>query len=174
MHEIGHTLGLLHAPCGGVSGADPDFPHSSGGIGVPGFDTAGQRLFDTQHRDIMGYCGPVWISDYNYALLYDRLVTVTASSALSLKSETSLVVLRPVIIDVDGTLSIGETIRIDSAPLGETLTVEWLGESGQRAELSATLVRVSHLPGGILYVPELVDPPVTIRVPGHGTASYQR
>jgi hypothetical protein len=174
VHEIGHTLGLSHAPCGGVSGADPDFPYSSGGIGVPGFDTAGQRLLDTQHRDVMGYCGPVWISDYNYALLYDRLVAVTASSALSLKGATSSIALRPVIIDVDGTLSIGKTIWIDSAPLGETLMVEWVGESGQRAELSATLVRVSHLPGGILYVPELADPPVAIRIPGYGTASDQR
>ncbi|NNK44823.1 MAG: hypothetical protein HKP46_19490 [Myxococcales bacterium] len=174
VHEIGHTLGLSHAPCGGVSGADPEFPYSSGGIGVPGFDIAGQRLFDTQHRDVMGYCGPVWISDYNYALLYDRLATVTASSSLSLKGATSLVALRPVIIDVDGTLSIGKTIWIESAPLGEALMVEWVGESGQRTELSATLVRVSHLPGGILYVPELADPPAAIRVPGYGTARHQR
>ena len=165
VHEIGHTLGLSHAPCGGVSGADPDFPYSSGGIGVLGFDTAAQRLFDTQHRDVMGYCGPVWISDYNYALLYDRLVSVTASSATALKRAATPLALRPVIIDVDGTLSIGETIWIDSAPLGEILMVEWVDESGKRAELSATLVRVSHLPGGILYVPELANPPASDSCP---------
>ncbi len=174
VHEIGHTLGLSHAPCGGVSGADPDFPYVSGGIGVLGFDIAERRLFDTQHRDVMGYCGPIWISDYNYTLLYDRLVAVTASSATSLKRAATPVALRPVIIDVDGTLSIGEAIWIDDAPLGEVLMVEWVGESGERAELSATLVRVSHLPGGIVYVPELANPPAMIRIPGYGTATYQR
>jgi hypothetical protein len=30
-------------------------------------------LVSTQHRDVMGYCDPVWISDYNYDKLYDRL-----------------------------------------------------------------------------------------------------
>ncbi len=174
VHEIGHTLGLSHAPCGGVSGTDPDFPYSSGGIGVVGFDIAAQRLLDTQHRDVMGYCGPVWISDYSYDKLYDRLVAVTASSANSLKRGTTPLALRPVIIDVDGTLSIGDTIWIDSAPLGEAVTVEWIDEAGQSEKLRATLVKVSHLPGGILYVPELANPPAMIRVPGYGTATGRR
>jgi len=174
VHEIGHTLGLSHAPCGGVSGADPDFPYSSGGIGVLGFDLAAQRLLDTQHRDLMGYCGPVWISDYNYDKLYDRLVAVTAPAATSLKRAATPLALRPVIIDVDGTLSIGDTIWVDSAPRGEAVTVEWIGEAGQSEELRATLVRVSHLPGGILYVPELANLPAMIRIPGYGTATYRR
>jgi len=174
VHETGHTLGLSHAPCGGISGADPDFPYSSGGIGVVGFDVAAQRLLDTQHRDVMGYCGPVWISDYSYDKLYDRLVAVTASSATSLKRGTTPLALRPVIIDVDGTLSIGDTIWIDSAPLGEAVTVEWIDEAGQSEALRATLVKVSHLPGGILYVPELANPPALIRVPGYGTATDRR
>jgi hypothetical protein len=174
VHEVGHTLGLSHAPCGGVTGADPDFPYSSGGIGVLGFDIAAQRLLDTQHRDVMGYCGPVWISDYNYALLYDRLVAVTASFATSLKRATTPIALRPVIIDIDGTLSIGDAIWVDSAPRGEAVTVEWIGEAGQSEELQAILVNVSHLPGGILYVPELANPPAMIRIPGYGTATHRR
>ena len=174
VHEIGHTLGLSHAPCGGVSGTDPDFPYSSGGIGVVGFDVAAQRLLDTQHRDVMAYCGPVWISDYSYDKLYDRLLAVTASSAASLKRATMPLAVRPVIIDVDGALSIGEAIWVDSAPLGEPVTVEWVGETGQSLELRATLVNVSHLPGGILYVPELANPPAMIRIPGYGTATYRR
>jgi hypothetical protein len=157
-----------------VTGADPDFPYSSGGIGVLGFDIAAQRLLDTQHRDVMGYCGPVWISDYNYALLYDRLVAVTASFATSLKRATTPIALRPVIIDIDGTLSIGDAIWVDSAPRGEAVTVEWIGETGQSEELRATLVKVSHLPGGILYVPELANPPAMIRIPGYGTATHRR
>lgn len=174
VHEIGHTLGLFHAPCGGASGADPDFPYSDGGIGVLGFDIAAQQLLDTQHRDVMGYCGPVWISDYNYALLYERLVAVTASSSASLKRAETPLALRPVIIDIDGTLTIGDTLWIDSAPLGESVTAEWVDAAGHSDELAATLVRVSHLPGGIVYVPEMANPPETIRISGYGTATYRR
>ena len=173
VHEIGHTLGLSHAPCGGASGADPDFPYTDGGIGALGFDIATQQLLDTQHRDVMGYCGPVWISDYHYALLHDRLVVVTAPSAASLKRAETAFALRPVIIDIDGTLTIGETLWIENAPLGENVTVEWVDESGQSEELTATLVRVSHLPGGIVYVPDLATPPAMIRIPGYGTATQR-
>jgi hypothetical protein len=171
VHEIGHTLGLLHAPCGGASGADPEFPYSDGGIGVLGFDLATRRLIDTQHRDVMGYCSPFWISDYNYDKLYDRLIAVTASSAAALKRAGSELALRPVVIGVDGTLGIGDTVWFDSTPVGEPVTVTWVDEAGHSEKLAATLVRVSHLPGGIIYVPEMANPPDVIRIPGYGTAT---
>lgn len=174
VHEIGHTLGLSHAPCGGASGADPDFPYSDGGIGVLGYDLAAQQLLDTQYRDIMGYCGPSWISDYNYDLLHERLVAVTASTASSLKRVATPLALRPVVVDIDGALTIGDTVWIDGAPLGEPVTAEWIDAAGQSEVLDAILVRVSHLPGGIIYVPEMESPPEMIRIPGYGTATFQR
>ena len=174
LHEIGHTLGLPHAPCGGVAGADPDFPYSDGRIGVLGFDIAERALLDLEHRDLMGYCSPSWISDYNYDKLYDRLLAVTASSGASIKRADVPLPFRPVVIDVDGTLTIGDAVWIASRPLGETVTVDWVDEAGRSEALEAILVRVSHLPGGILYVPEGTSPPVAIQVPGFGTATQRR
>lgn len=67
-HELGHTLGLRHAPCGGAIGPDPDYPYEGGEIGVWGYDFREERIVDSfLYKDVMGYCRPSWISDYSYA-----------------------------------------------------------------------------------------------------------
>ena len=67
-HEVGHTLDLLHAPCGGALGTEPDFPYSNGSIGVWGFDFRDSTLVSPEsRRDIMGYCyNKGWLSDYYF------------------------------------------------------------------------------------------------------------
>jgi len=167
VHEIGHTLGLPHAPCG-VSNGDPEFPYNDGGIGVLGYDISTQSLVPADYRDVMSYCSPIWISDYNYDRLYDRLATVTAQRLAVRKG--SSIALRPVIIEVDGSLSIGNTIWVDEPPEGETVATTWVDEAGGAHAVPATLVRVTHLPGGIVYVPEMATAPAAIEIMGFGTA----
>ena len=66
-HEIGHNLGLLHAPCGSPAYVDQDYPYANAQIGEYGVDVLENRLLGaTVYRDLMSYCGPRWISDYNY------------------------------------------------------------------------------------------------------------
>ena len=65
-HELGHNLGLLHAPCR-ADGADPWFPHLGGRIGVWGFDFEQDTLVPPSVPDVMSYCylsSPYWISDF--------------------------------------------------------------------------------------------------------------
>jgi hypothetical protein len=73
-HELGHNFGRMHAPCGNPGGPDPSFPYTGGGIGVWGLDLAVMSLKDPSvFKDLMGYCSPDWISDYNYlAVLSSR------------------------------------------------------------------------------------------------------
>src|SRR5262249_33750936 len=74
IHEIGHTQGRSHAPCGGAQGVDPGFPDSQAGIGVWGYDLVSKQLISpTQGKDMMGYCDPYWISDYTYKGIFDRI-----------------------------------------------------------------------------------------------------
>ena len=72
-HEVGHTMSLYHAPCGGAGGPDPQYPYDDGSIGVWGYDMAEKTLLDPeQYRDVMGYCFErVWTSDYHF----DRAMT---------------------------------------------------------------------------------------------------
>ena len=65
-HELGHNLGLLHAPCR-ADGTDPWFPHLGGRIGVWGFDFEQDTLVPPSVPDVMSYCylsSPYWISDF--------------------------------------------------------------------------------------------------------------
>ena len=67
-HELGHNFSLAHAPCPGVRGLDPIYPHSGGLIGSWGYDARnGGSLVSPDHADIMGSCTPfTWISDYHF------------------------------------------------------------------------------------------------------------
>lgn len=73
-HELGHNFGRNHAPCGNPGGVDGSYPYSGGSIGVWGVDLGPMQLRSPlTYKDLMGYCNPDWISDYNYiAILAQR------------------------------------------------------------------------------------------------------
>ncbi|MDE0075122.1 MAG: M66 family metalloprotease [Gammaproteobacteria bacterium] len=67
-HELGHNLGLHHAPCGGAGDPDPSFPHPDGSAGAWGYDFARGELVRPETPDLMSYCGPPdGISEYHFA-----------------------------------------------------------------------------------------------------------
>jgi hypothetical protein len=65
-HELGHTWGREHSPCGNPPGPDPRYPYPGGSTGRIGWDPATGLLRPREAADIMGYCGNPWISDYTY------------------------------------------------------------------------------------------------------------
>lgn len=73
-HELGHNMNLGHAPCGGPSGVDPDYPYFDGTTGTWGYDILSGSLVSPQNFDLMSYCSPDWISDFHFtkALIYRR------------------------------------------------------------------------------------------------------
>lgn len=92
-HEIGHMHGRGHAPCDVVFwDRDRGYPHNGGDIGVWAWDKhAGNKLYGPQERtDMMGYCDDLWISDYTYKGIYDRMVqSRTQLNALRASAPTS-------------------------------------------------------------------------------------
>lgn len=71
-HEIGHTLGLRHAPCGGAAGPDPNYPFPDGTMGSWGADIPNSRLIPPTGFDIMTYCRPPqWVSAYHFTKVLD-------------------------------------------------------------------------------------------------------
>ena len=86
-HEMGHTFGRMHAPCGQPSGVDPDYPYFGGLTGAYGYDLQADVLKSPYLADIMGYCGNPWISDYTYAgMLAFRAAGQSAIAAAAAKA----------------------------------------------------------------------------------------
>lgn len=68
-HELGHNFARYHAPCGGPAGVDSLYPYSGGVIGAYGYDIVAGTLKPPTQFDLMSYCDPSWISDYNYTAI---------------------------------------------------------------------------------------------------------
>jgi hypothetical protein len=84
-HEFGHNFGRQHAPCGGPSNPDPNFPYAGGIIGAYGYNVRTNALIPRTNPDLMTYCGPEWISDYTYkaVLNYRGFSASTTSAAMT-------------------------------------------------------------------------------------------
>ncbi len=102
-HEVGHTHGRPHAPCAPgnqIQSVDQQFPYQRGGTGVWSYDHRTKKFYDPMTtKDIMGYCEPKWISDYNYELLFDRSTMI---NKLEVADPTLMQSWRVLYLDSDG------------------------------------------------------------------------
>lgn len=172
-HELGHAHGRPHAPCGGAAGPDPSFPYADGSIGQWAYAPTSHRLLDpSTTKDLMSYCQPKWISDYNYRKLYERLSYVNAQAMTATPPGAFAVKLpyRFVEVGPDGALTIGESIDLVEAPQGESHAVRFEDRAGRLvASGDAVFTPYDHLGGGYALVPEVGDY-ATLRIDGLGAA----
>ena len=89
-HEMGHNLSLLHTlwDCrdeGDIENVDPDYPYSEGGIGPNrGWVISENRFADPEGvYDVMAYCWPRFVSDYQYNKALDYRVRIARQSGLT-------------------------------------------------------------------------------------------
>ncbi len=92
-HELGHNLGLEHAPCGpNLTNVDRAYPHRDGSIGAWGYDFEDGALVPPTKADFMSYCGPdIWVSEYFHSnmLRYRFEVGGSESAAISAAAATA-------------------------------------------------------------------------------------
>ena len=171
LHEVGHNHGRNHAPCGGASGADGNYPYSGGGIGSWGFNLAtGDLINPSGVYDIMGYCYPVWISDYTYEELFDHIKATNGAKVL-VGPELLDRTYERAIVKPDGSLSWLPSATIHRPPLGKPVEVK--AKRARAVEsVSATFHPYDHLPGGLLVWPAGTAPTKSITVDlGQGPVS---
>ena len=156
LHELGHALGREHAPCGlGGQPADRNFPYPGAGLGVWGWEPPKRQLrHPSSFKDMMSYCQPIWISDYTYKALFDRISFVNASPLVKLP-ENFPETWRSIVVEADGSVLWGETMKLDSVPSGTETAVYLLDENGKQiGEATGFFYETHHLPGGWVVVPE--------------------
>ncbi|MCY4397824.1 MAG: M66 family metalloprotease [Gemmatimonadetes bacterium] len=91
-HELGHNMGLYHAPCGRAGGPDPLYPDRTGRIGSWGYDREDNRLVSPFAPDLMSYCRGGWIGDYHFSnSLRHRLDAETGAATSAAATRTVLV-----------------------------------------------------------------------------------
>ncbi len=172
-HEIGHAHGRAHAPCGDAKGIDKTFPYPGGEIGVYGWDPTESKLIDTSYSDVMGYCNPVWVSDYTYRALYDRVAYVNSKAAKIITSSDAPIRWRFVQVGRDGKLTWGRTTISREVPLAEkhtispdaltyTITVE--AADGTTQSVTGHYYPYADMPGGYLMVPDPLTPPSRLTI----------
>ena len=59
-------------------------------LGTSGWDPLGKQLVSNDdHSDFMSYCSPVWVSDYTYKAIFDRMTKVSATMGKTQKYVSS-------------------------------------------------------------------------------------
>ena len=167
VHELGHQHDRGHAPCGGVGNPDLDYPYEGGGLGgVEGFDVVnGERIDPDEYADFMSYCPDLWASDYTWTALHERILSIEGLRA----SRDVLPHVRYLSFAVDGQ---GDLRFERSHTLSyEEPDVDWpvqlIDARGLViAEVEASFLAFSHLPGGTLMVPAAVKGIAAVRLRG--------
>lgn len=154
-HEVGHSLGRGHAPCG-VSG-DGSFPYRGARIGVWGYHLVEDDLMDpADWRDMMSYCDPQWISDYYYERIHRRIEHANTTVRFNLtggNAPTSTY--RVLVLDRFEPSWGTEGVTLAGEP-GEPIAVT-LYKNGSRRDITAFISRFDHLDGGFVYLPDPLE-----------------
>lgn len=113
-HELGHNMGLYHAPCGGAGGPDRLFPDRNGRIGSWGYDRERGRLITPYAPDLMSYCRGGWIGDYHFSNALRHRLDVEPPAASSAAPTRTLLVWGGV--DADGDPFLDPSFIVDAVP----------------------------------------------------------
>ena len=79
-HEMGHNFSLFHAPCSNPVGVDPAYPYGGARLGPRrGWKFIENRFINPEetYYDLMSYCEPTSVSDYNFGKIARYLARST-------------------------------------------------------------------------------------------------
>ena len=167
VHEIGHTHGRQHSPCGGAAGADPNYPHPNAATGVWGYDLVTQKLFDpAAFKDVMSYCYPIWVSDFTYVGFLERIKAVNMANIVIPPEMMNLTYDRAW-VDGEGEMHWLPSLKMERPPMGEPVDLDVEAEGGAYL-VSGHFYPYDHLPGGVFVWPQAGAPSSSVTIEWKG------
>lgn len=170
VHEIGHTHGRYHSPCGGAQGTDPNYPYSGAKIGVWGYNLLTQKLYDPNgYTDVMGYCFPIWVSDFTYLGFLNRIKAVNNASVVvppELKDRTY----DRAWVDEAGDLHWLPAVQMELPPQGEPVEID-VEAGGGSYVVDGHYYPYDHLPGGVFVWPQADGPSSAVSLEWQGAVT---
>jgi len=153
-HELGHQHGRLHAPCNTTG--DPAYPHAGGTIGVWGMDIQTGKLFDPDStRDVMGYCEPIWVSDFNFQGFAEHISAIAGRSRLQILPLSLPQKWRVMRLKASGEAAWGVPLSGESAAQGDPEVAQILDEQGRFVEsIDVFKIPVADADESVYLVPE--------------------
>jgi hypothetical protein len=175
-HEIGHNHGRNHAPCvpngGSISGVDPKYPFSDGRTGIIGYDSRTKSLLSDKGTDLMGYCSNVWLSEYTYGGLTDRVALVNGNKSVVLSAD-ALQTWRVLIVGGSRGARWGVPISTPSLPEGTAVTARVLDSAGNFVqEITVYRTEISDSGAASVMVPEPKPDWSGVELPGTGLVTF--
>jgi hypothetical protein len=158
VHEIGHAHGRAHAPCvppgGTIQSPDPRFPYTGGKIGSWGWDFRTATLMSpTRYTDVMGYCDPTWISDFNYEALATRSRNVNTAASVLITDKSTSSSWQRLILFADGRAR-WAGVSTTEAPTDTSSARAFDAAGNDLGEVQVARVPLSHSDDAFMYVPE--------------------
>ncbi len=174
-HELGHNHGRNHAPCvpngGSISGVDPMYPFPDGTTGVIGYDSRTKVLLSAKGTDLMGYCSNVWLSEYTYGGITDRVAIVNGAKAQTFNPAA----LQPWRVLIAGSKGArwGTPISEPSLPEGKPETAVVLDADGNELEeITVYRTEMSDGFGAVILVPQQESGWAAVKVAGSAAVAF--
>jgi hypothetical protein len=175
-HEIGHNHGRNHAPCvangGSISGVDPNYPFPDGRTGIIGYDARTKVLLSATGTDLMGYCSNVWLSEYTYGAITDRVALVNGNKA-EVFSAAALQPWRVLIIGGSKGARWGVPITKPSSAEGRAVAARILDAAGNLVEaITVYRTEISESGAASILVPEPKTGWSAVELPASGAVAF--
>jgi hypothetical protein len=156
-HELGHNFGRRHVDCGGPDQLDKGYPYSGNSVGSVGLslDFSSWKSPDV-YRDLMSYCGPKHVSDYNLAAVQEFILKNPPPAFLTGNAATAQSGVRTLYIAgqlSNGELQVRTMLPLNRAPhpvsteTPDLLTAKVQDKSGIWHQFQAQLLSLGHSAG---------------------------
>ncbi len=163
-HETGHNFGREHAPCDvDPSDTDPQFPYKGGKDGVWGYSLLTKKLFPPTVADVMGYCTPIWISDYTFKGIFERMKLIHGAKREIVPEELRNRLYDRALVNADGSLKWLPSIRMEAPPVTEEKSIVVESE-GLTETVKGSIYRFDHLAGGVAVWPATDRTTTAVRI----------